>query len=414
MIFLVGAMRSGTNWLQRMLSAHPQIATTPSETHLFSYGLEHLATIVHHGAAGSPATGSLYMEVDEYRDALRDFCDTAFLGLLQRSPQPDAHFLVERSPHHVYALDLIADVYPDAQVIHIIRDGRDVVRSQLAQQYGPEDLAEAARSWRAAIESARAAAPRLHRYVEVRYESLLADPGGEFSRLLAAIGVPLDEATLEAAVAEAGTEYNVDTSDRRVGAGKWKASWNADDLGTFLAAVGPLAEEFGFGADDLPETAASESQPIVPAEVAEAGWLVRLRRRVRPTHGPVVGGPTDKVEQRTHLLNAVLDALASGRIDKLRALARADHFEVQVITPSGNSVARGEEAATTLLAHVQEAAVPWRRQQLGSVHISWPTSTAVLRHVDNDGTQAFRVVVVRSQGDFIDMVTLYDFPGPGP
>src|SRR5438477_12220346 len=105
MIFLVGAMRSGTNWLQRMLATHPLIVPTPGETHLFSHGLVQLREIVHHGVADSPATASLYMDPDVFRDAIRDFCDVAYRGLLERS-SGSPEYVLDRTPHHVYAVDL--------------------------------------------------------------------------------------------------------------------------------------------------------------------------------------------------------------------------------------------------------------------------------------------------------------------
>src|SRR5215469_4920410 len=39
-VLIVGCPRSGTSWLQRLLSQHPQVATT-QETHLFSEYLAH-------------------------------------------------------------------------------------------------------------------------------------------------------------------------------------------------------------------------------------------------------------------------------------------------------------------------------------------------------------------------------------
>ena len=159
MIFLVGAQRSGTNWLQRMLSTHPDVASLPAETQLFSYGISRLAEIVHHGVSSSPATTGLYMDPDAFRDAVRDFCDAAYGGLAA-TVRPGASYILERSPQHALHLGLVADIYPDAQAVHIIRDGRDVARSQLAQSYGPDDVATAAREWRQTIESARAAAHR--------------------------------------------------------------------------------------------------------------------------------------------------------------------------------------------------------------------------------------------------------------
>ena len=41
-IFIEGAPRSGTTWLQMLLATHPDIAGLEAESHLFNYGLDHL------------------------------------------------------------------------------------------------------------------------------------------------------------------------------------------------------------------------------------------------------------------------------------------------------------------------------------------------------------------------------------
>ena len=86
---------------------------------------------------------------DTMLDALRDFCDSVFAPMLE----PGKQRLAERTPLHALHTGLIGDVYPDARIVHIVRDGRDVVRSLLAQQWGPQIVAEGAREWRASIES---------------------------------------------------------------------------------------------------------------------------------------------------------------------------------------------------------------------------------------------------------------------
>ena len=211
MIFNVGSRRSGTFWLQRIVTAHPGVSAVGSETHLFSHGIAPLAERFHHAALGSAQVGSTFIERDALLDALRDFCDAVFAPMIE----PGRARLAERTPLHALHTGLIGDIYPDGRIVHIIRDGRDVVRSLLAQQWGPENVAEGAREWRAAIETARAGAGDSARYLEVRYEDLHADPATRISGLYHWLGLPVDDAILEHALAEAKVERNLDPQGTR-------------------------------------------------------------------------------------------------------------------------------------------------------------------------------------------------------
>jgi hypothetical protein len=244
MIFIVGARRSGTNWLQRMICAHPATVAIPSETFLFTEGIKPLAARFQHGAAGSTATGHTWMERDAMLDGLREFCDVVFLGL-RDALRPGAERIVERTPDHVRSLDLIGAVYPDARVVHIVRDGRDVTRSLLSQEWGPASVAEAAEEWRSAIEAARAAAPGLSHYREVRYEDLLGDARSQLVELLEWLGLGATEDVLESALVEARVKYNVDPAAPRTRTGKWRVAFSSGEVEEILRVAGPTLAELG-------------------------------------------------------------------------------------------------------------------------------------------------------------------------
>ena len=121
MIFLVGARRSGTNWLQRVVGAHPDVALVPSETYLFSRGIAPLAERFHQGVRSSPSTGVMYMDAAELTDALRDFTDRVLAPFLDGVP--GASRLAERTPEHVTCLRLIGSIYPAISLWLLSRPG---------------------------------------------------------------------------------------------------------------------------------------------------------------------------------------------------------------------------------------------------------------------------------------------------
>lgn len=136
LVFIVGAARSGTTYLQRLLATHPKIKTGV-ESHLFSLYINPLlkawknqveASITEtRSGLGLPC----YMDEVEYMNTLKMFLLELMEPMLNQLEEIDEIFL-EKSPSHVNSLDAIHQLLPKARIIHIIRDPRDVVASTLA------------------------------------------------------------------------------------------------------------------------------------------------------------------------------------------------------------------------------------------------------------------------------------------
>ncbi|MGH2952085.1 MAG: sulfotransferase family protein, partial [Solirubrobacterales bacterium] len=268
MIFAVGARRSGTYWLQRVLTDHPQIAGVPSESHLFSHGVAPLFERLQHSTRSSPQVGKVYVERDVALDAARDLCDAVLGGFAAAGTR----YVCERTPVHALHLELIAAIYPDARFLHIIRDGRDVARSLAVQDFGPEDIPAAAAEWRAAVEAARGAALPAEIYREVRYEQLLSEPERLLGDVYGWLGLEASPEVLRSAVTESETKLNVDqASQHRIATEKWRREFRREDLEGFNRVAGELLSELGYRAAD-------------PAE------LPRRPAARRPTPGPRLAG----------------------------------------------------------------------------------------------------------------------------
>jgi hypothetical protein len=139
-VFIVGCPRSGTTLLQAILSAHPGVFTLP-ETFFFqalrpvgakqralrrvglvsprrgNHALTKLQQILGSTAKASPP----------FVPTLRGFVNSFREYLELHSQQFD--LWVEKSPNHLYHLDTITKYIPTAKVIHITRNGCDVVGS---------------------------------------------------------------------------------------------------------------------------------------------------------------------------------------------------------------------------------------------------------------------------------------------
>jgi hypothetical protein len=375
MVFLVGAQRSGTNWLQRMLAAHPAVVSLPSETHLFTGGMDAVAERFQHGVLGSPATGNIYMDRDEFLDAARDFCDRVFTGVADRL-DADACRVIERSPNHVEQLELIGAIYPDAWFLHIVRDGRDVARSLLSQPWGPTSVEEAAQVWARSMKSARAAAPALARYREVGYELLLADPSDGMRDVFEWLGLAAAPDVMARVSAEAGVSFNTDTKRPDIGTSKWVGDWSSSDLAAFDRVAGDVLRELGYPDAELVPPRKPRSRPQTRRP--------RLRRRS--------GQPRLPLEAQQRAVDTLCAAMATGDL------------------AAASSLVTG--GATAALAEVmQRDPAPWGRQLRGDVHVGGTSTTVVLTHeLDHEVTD--RVIVAAFDNTArVTSLTVYRYPG---
>jgi hypothetical protein len=406
MVFLVGARRSGTNWLQRILCAHPDVAAIPSETYLFRQGIEQLAERFHQSAPRSTTTGFVYMERSAMLDALRDFCDAVFMGVLEVTA-PKAVRLVERTPDHVRHLPLIGEIYPDARFIHIIRDGRDVVRSLLSQSWGPTAMEDAAEEWRSAIVAGQEAGPGLPHYREVRYEELLADPGKLAADLTEWLGLDAAATNVDAAVLEAGILINVDERNPAAAEGKWRESLSGEDLSTFMRIAGPTLVELGY--ETSPGKEGDATGPRRTRRRDPSSLRRMIGRRSSPDRGEFAREAMRRAKIGQHITDRVLACLASQRFAELSDLMDPSAY-VRVVAPPDEWEGRGPAAFVRLTEHLAADQALKGSTVRGDLLPSLPTTTAIMSYRLPDGSTEDRMVSVTVEEGRITRLTYYRLP----
>ena len=212
-IFVIGSPRSGTTLVRLMLDSHSRISCG-EETHF----LRDLGAIVgrHWGLVASYG-----FERRWWIERIAAFYGGFQAQVLARSGKAR---WAEKDPTYTLILDLVDELFPDAVYVHLVRGGHDVVAS-FRDRWGYRSALRAARTeWARYVRSARALERRLpsERFLEVRYERLVADPEPEARRLFAFLGEPWEPRVLEFDPAEhsATERYRRFTAGRRSAAGE--------------------------------------------------------------------------------------------------------------------------------------------------------------------------------------------------
>jgi len=208
-IVLGGAPRSGTTLLRRILDRHPDICSG-AETKLFVPAAFNLAWLAQ--AYGIPRPELEAMRRDSASQAA--FIDAFASRVVAAAGK---RRWAEKTPQNIRHLHWIRAHFPEASVVHIIRDGRDVVCSMRQHPdwrwadggwqkvLVPRPLSWYAQRW--LDDTAAGMAWRGDaRYVEVRYEDLAVDPVPTLRRVCEAIGVTTDERWLRLATGSAAVD----------------------------------------------------------------------------------------------------------------------------------------------------------------------------------------------------------------
>ncbi|MCS7007175.1 MAG: sulfotransferase [Thermoleophilia bacterium] len=241
LVFVVGSPRSGTTFLAGAIGSVP--------------GFVDLGEVAPLKAA-VPELAAL--PPDEAARRLR-----RTLALARRIGLVGSVRAVEQTPELAHLVDVVAEAYPQGRIVHLIRDGRDVVCSLLEKPWlratsrgaddagiphgayarfwvepdrreefaGASDARRAAWVWRSYVGRARSASAPV---LEVRYERVVSDPSGVAAELAAWLDAPV--APLAAALSRAHSGS----------VGRYRRDLTEEQLAEVVAEAGGLLRELGY------------------------------------------------------------------------------------------------------------------------------------------------------------------------
>jgi tetratricopeptide (TPR) repeat protein len=193
-IFIVGLPRTGTTLTERILSSHSQVESL-GETLFLQMVLRRESGVA---------------SVENMNPGMIDAVAQIDMGLIARGYLDKVRYrlgaspmFIEKLPFNFLYLGFIARAWPQARIVHLVRNPMDACFSMYKQvftwaykfSYSLESLGQyyiahrrLARHWQSLLGD---------RMVEVEYEKLVADPEGQTRSLLDRLGLEFEETCLQ-------------------------------------------------------------------------------------------------------------------------------------------------------------------------------------------------------------------------
>jgi hypothetical protein len=290
--FIVGCDRSGTTMLRLILDRSPDVAiptesmivvdfagragaalATDAEFDRLAQAVWRHPKVREWALPGDPPARAGRTGTAAYRAAL----EAPFLAYAALHGKPR---WADKTPYYVGELDLVKRVFPEARIVNLVRDGRDVALSLLRVPFGPSNVWAAARQWRAAVDAGDAGEARYGEDVlTIRYEDLVADPEPVVKRVCAFCEIAYRPEMLAVEESAAGrlaagqegwfTELFAGIGTRSVG--KWRTQMSGAQRAVFAAEASEALRRHGY---EVPESGAPPRMP--EAAYAAHNWAVKL------------------------------------------------------------------------------------------------------------------------------------------
>jgi hypothetical protein len=269
-VFVLGSPRSGTTLLYNMLLSAGGFAVYLAESNAFNLLAPHFGDLGRREARqrllqvwlASKLFRASGLDADQIENEVLERCRNIgdFLRIVMGgiTRAQGMQRWAENSPEGILHLPLIKRLIPDALVIHIIRDGRDVAMSLSNVRYlrpfpwqDRISLTGAGIYWEWIVEHGRRCGRQLGPdYIEVHFEDLVAAPRETLKTIGSFIDHELDHDRIQevgyGSVSKPNTSFRGEPRENFNPVGRWKKGFSPKQLLRFESVLGKTLTELGY------------------------------------------------------------------------------------------------------------------------------------------------------------------------
>ena len=272
-IFIVGCARSGTTLIQYMLRSHPRISLPTGESHFIvpiyqnqdQYGdlrkQKNVRSVLEemYQRSGNFLETDLHginFDIDSMTKLIvKRGCKTVpeiFSTIYEENAKGEGkERWGEKTPWYLFHMPLISEMFPGAQFIHIIRDGRDVALSLFGRrhEFSVYNIHRAAEFWVIFLERGQQLGAQMSPsvYIEVRYEDLLYKPEETVRSICDFLGEEYSDDVIHFRTStEAGKTPLLQKPIQKTNAYKWKNQLNKRQIEVFEGVAYSVLKRNGY------------------------------------------------------------------------------------------------------------------------------------------------------------------------
>lgn len=259
-IFIGGVGRSGTTLLRVILDSHSNIACGP-ELKVFAQ-----LVMTWHNIEERYKNSLLDYGISS-NDTKEIFSEMMYQFLEKYRIKQNKNRIAEKSPNNVVLFSHLHYLFPKSPLIHVIRDGRDVIASLLTMDWldhegkpvpYTKDPKQAALYWRDVVKLGRNfqnySQSNRESYFEIKYEDLINSPETTLKELFNFINEPWEEEVLSfhkknRNLANESSADQVSQKMYKTAIGRWKEDLSKEQIAIIKPLIEDLLIELGYEND---------------------------------------------------------------------------------------------------------------------------------------------------------------------